>query len=94
MTLDQIKQLFTFSWSQAFSDNTGKTSITSIAGAYVTFIGGISFAYTCIIKDLNLGVQAVIVLGIGSSLIMGNKIVNGKPSDIGTASTVTEEPKS
>jgi hypothetical protein len=83
MTIETVKQVFKFSWAQVFSDQNGKTSVTSLAGAYVTFIGGLSFAYTCIIKDLNLGVQAVIVLGIGSSLLMGNKLVNGKPQDMG-----------
>lgn len=74
-----IEKLFKFSWAQAFSDQNGKTSLLSIAGGYVTLIGGIGFLWGAFIKDPNLVTQSVIMTTIGTGILMGRKIINGKP---------------
>jgi len=79
MNIEKIKQLFNFSWGQAFSDSNGKSSILPLAGAYIVFIGGLGFLYGGISKDTNLVTQSVVMTGIGAGILMGRKIVNGKP---------------
>lgn len=68
-----------FSWAEMFNDNTGKTCVSSFAGLIVTLIGAGTFAYTTIIKSLELTTQSVIVIGIGAALLGVNKVMNGKP---------------
>jgi len=68
-----------FSWSQAFSNQDGKTSITAPAGAFITFLGGVVFTYASFTRNLPIVMQAVIVLGIGASLLGVNKVMGGKP---------------
>lgn len=80
-TIEKIKLIYKFSWSQALSDLNGKTSIIALAGAYVTFIGGLGFLYGGYLKDPTLVTQAVVMTGIGTSLLMGRKLVNGKPGE-------------
>ena len=80
--LDHIKQLFKFSWSQAFSDQNGKSSILPVAGGYITFIGGLGFMYGAIVKDPNLVTQSVMMTTLGTASLLGRKIVNGKPEDL------------
>ena len=79
---EKIKSLFKFSWGQAFSDSNGKSTILPVAGAYIVFIGGLGFLYGGVIKDTNLITQSVIMTGIGAGILMGRKIVNGKPGDL------------
>jgi hypothetical protein len=79
MSAEKIRELFKFSWAQAFSDQNGKSSLLSVAGGYVTLIGGLGFLYGAVIKDANLVTQSVIMTTIGTGVLMGRKIVNGKP---------------
>ena len=74
----KLKELFKFSWAQAFSDSNGKSTVMPIAGAYITFIGGAGFIYGGIIKDANLLSQSIIMTTIGASILLGRKMVNGK----------------
>ena len=80
--IEGIKQLFNFSWAQAFSDANGKSSILPVAGAYIVLVGGLAFLYSAVIKDANLTTQSVVMTGIGAGILMGRKIVNGKPGDL------------
>lgn len=82
MSTDKLKELFKFSWAQAFSDQNGKSSILSISGAYIVLVGGLGFLYGGISKDVNLVTQSVIMTGIGAGILMGRKIINGKPGDL------------
>jgi len=82
MNTEKIKELFKFSWSQAFSDSNGKSTILPVAGAYIVLIGGLGFLYSAIIKDASMTNQSIIMTGIGSGILMGRKIVNGKPGDL------------
>jgi hypothetical protein len=84
MNLEKLQKLFTFSWAQAFSDSNGKSTVMPIAGAYVTFIGGAGFVYGGIIKDANLLSQSIIMTTIGASILIGRKMMNGKPGQLPT----------
>lgn len=58
-----------FSWKQALSDNSGKTSASSIGGILLVFISSIVFGYASFTK-YELGItQSVIMAGIGSALL-------------------------
>jgi len=70
-----------FSLPEMFNDNTGKSSASAVIGVIVAFIGAISFAYCVIIKNLELGMQAVTVIGIGSSLLGVNKWMNTRTTE-------------
>jgi len=91
--LDNLKKLYAFSWGQAFSDTNGKTTIVPVSGFYVVLIGGIGFIYGGIIKDSNLVTQSVLMVTIGSGLLLGRKIVNGKPGEMPTIDNCVEDPK-
>lgn len=87
MEIPKIKMIGdhkTFSWGEAFSDKNGKTSMTSIAGAYITCIGGLVFLIASIGSLFNIHHaldilnQSVIVLGFGGGLLGVNKVVAGK----------------
>lgn len=87
MEIPKIKMLGVhkvFSWGEAFSDKNGKTSMTSIAGAYITAIGGIVFLIASIgsLFDIHHALdilnQSVIVIGFGGGLLGVNKVVAGK----------------
>ena len=80
--IENLKHLFNFSWAQAFSDSNGKSTVLPIAGAYIVLVGGLGFLYSAIIKDANLTNQSIIMTGIGAGILMGRKIVNGKPGDL------------
>jgi len=82
MDIEKIKQLFEFSWAQAFSDNNGKSTVLPIAGAFIVLVGGVGFLYGAIIKDANLITQSIVMTSIGAGILMGRKIVNGKPGDL------------
>lgn len=77
--LEKLGEMGSFSWKEMFSDNTGKTSGSSFTGVIVTLVGTGIFAYTSIIKSLELVTQAVIVIGLGAALLGVNKVMNGKP---------------
>lgn len=87
-----------FSWAQAFSDKTGKTSITSIGGGYITFLGGLIFAIASIgalfsiVNSMSIIADSLWVIGTGSALLGVNKIVAGKavPEDVIADPTVPD----
>lgn len=74
-----------FSWAQAFSDKTGKTSITSILAAIVIIPSMFLFTVTGIAALFSLHGATVIcanalaALGIGAAIAGVNKVMAGKP---------------
>jgi hypothetical protein len=79
---EHLKKLFSFSWAQALSDSTGKSSITAVIGLIVTFTGCTGFLYATFTKDPVALPQSTIVITLGTSIILGRKVVNGKPGEL------------
>jgi len=82
MTLETLKQVFKFSWAQAFSDQSGKSSITSVAYFLVILSGCIGFIKSIFVKDSNLTMWSVTVITAGLAAFTGKKIINGKTEAI------------
>jgi hypothetical protein len=79
--LQKIKMLgdpSKFSLSQCFSDRNGKSTIVPVMGSYIVIIGGLVFIYASILINLAIITQAVIVIGIGASLLGVSKVISGK----------------
>lgn len=58
-----------FNWKQMLSDNSGKTSASSVCGVLTCFVASIVFAYASF-THYELGIsQSVIMAGIGSALL-------------------------
>jgi len=76
----------TFSWAQAFSDRTGKTSITSILAATTVFGGMFIFIISSIAALFGIATAtticsyAVVVLTGGVGATTANKLIAGKPT--------------
>lgn len=77
--LEKLGDMRKFSWKELCSDNTGKTSPSAFSGVIVTLVGTLVFAFTAIIKNVELATQAVMVVGLGAALLGVNKVINGKP---------------
>lgn len=88
MTLQTLKELFKFSWSQAFSDQNGKSSATSVAYFLVVLSGCVGFIKSIFIKDANLTMWSVTLVGIGIGAFTGKKIVDGKAQPLGVTDDV------
>lgn len=82
MTLDTLKQIFKFSWAQAFSDQSGKSSITAVSYFLVVVAGCIGFIKSIFVKDSNLTMWSVTVITAGLAAFTGKKIINGKTQAI------------
>jgi hypothetical protein len=67
-----------FSFAELCSNNSGKTSAASTSGIYLILLAGITFAYGIYTKDSIAITNSVLVLGMGTSLILGKKIMDGK----------------
>lgn len=80
--IENIKKLFAFSWSQAFSDSNGKSTIMPVSGFYMVILGGLGFGYGAITKDAGLVNQSIVLSTLGASVLMGRKIINGKPGEL------------
>ncbi len=94
MTLDSIKKLFAFSWSQAFSDQNGKSSIVPVSGFIIICTGCIGFLKGISLHESDTVIQAVVLVGIGSGLLGYHKHIDGAPQDLGVTegdvSTITK----
>lgn len=86
--LQKIKMLgdvSRFSWSQAFSDRTGKSSITSILAAVVIIPSMTLFTISGVAALFSIHAATVIctnalaALGIGAAIAGVNKVMAGKP---------------
>lgn len=67
-----------FNFSELFSNDTGKTSMSATMGGILVFISSIVFAYASFTK-YELGItQSVIMAGIGSTLLGIRKYMNNK----------------
>lgn len=79
---ENITKLFKFSWSQAFSDQNGKSSVIPLTGTITIFVGNIGFLIGAVTKDVTVITNSVMLVTIGSAMLLGRKIVNGKPDDL------------
>lgn len=78
MTLEDINKLFKFSWAQAFSDYSGKSSIMAIVGFFLSVIGGLGFIYSLFLKDATGETNALLFATLGAGLLGYRKGVDGK----------------
>jgi len=83
MTIEKIRELFKFSWAQAFSDHNGKSNISLVAFFLVTVAGCIGFLKSIFYKDGELTMWSVTTIGIGIGAFTGKKIVDGKVQPLG-----------
>lgn len=69
-----------FSFKESFNDKDGKTSITKIASFFLLLIpGAIGFIVSAFTKNADLAIQSVAMSTLGSTVLLGCKIMNGKP---------------
>lgn len=74
-----------FSWSQAFSDKTGKTSITSVLAFIVVAPTMLVFTISGIAALFSVASAGMVItnclaaLGLGTALAGVNKVVAGRP---------------
>jgi predicted phage tail protein len=75
----------TFSWSQAFSDKTGKTSITAVLASVIIIPSMVVFTISGLAALFSITIASTIMtnslasLGIGSAIAGVNKVMSGKP---------------
>lgn len=81
MTIETLKQLFKFSWSQTFSDQNGKSSIVPIDATVIIITGCIGFLKGTVLRESDTVIQAVVLVGIGAGLLGYHKMIDGKPVD-------------
>jgi hypothetical protein len=91
----QIGDITKFSFGEMTSNDNGKTSATSTAGLYIILIGGIAFLLGVGDKmwgDKTIDIinQAVIVIGIGATLL-GVKIWSNKSETSNNINTTQNE---
>lgn len=92
MTLDQIQKLFKFSWSQAFSDQNGKSSIVPIVGTYLCVVGGIGFLHGLILKVPDSSMYGLGFATLGAGLLGYHKKVDGSPQTmLQDTTSITQE---
>jgi hypothetical protein len=78
-----IGNLQKFSFAEMTSNNNGKTSVTSTAGAYIILIGGIGFILGCVDKmfldnSVDIINQSIMMVTIGAGLLGIKNITGGK----------------
>lgn len=78
MTLDGIKKLFKFSWSQAFSDHSGKSSIMAVSGYTIILTGCLSFMYALYLKLGDGMMYSSANIAVGAGMLSYRKKINGK----------------
>lgn len=86
----KIKELFKFSWAQAFSDENGKSSVFSMSCFVVILTGCFGFIYSLITKDGNGVMYSSGIITAGLAALTGRKMVVGKP---GQLPTIEDDPK-
>ena len=89
---EKLQQLFKFSWAQAFSEDTGKSTVLPIAGSLIIFSGNLGFLLGATSKDSNVLSNSVLMTSIGAALLMGRKMVNGKSVPLPTFDEQKETP--
>ena len=72
-----------FSFAEMTSNNNGKTSVTSTAGAYIIAIGGLCFLLGCIDKmfldkSIDIITQSIAFTTIGAALLGVKNITGSK----------------
>lgn len=82
MTLQTLKALFKFSWSQAFSDQNGKSSIVPVSAFIIILTGCIGFLKGVFMKESDALIQSVVIIGIGAGLLGYHKSIDGPPKDM------------
>ena len=80
MMIGNIKK---FSFAEMTSNNNGKTSVTSTAGAYIIFIGGLGFIAGCVDKmflgnTIDIINQSIMFVTIGAALLGVKNITGSK----------------
>jgi hypothetical protein len=78
-----IGNLQKFSFAEMTSNNNGKTSVTSTAGAYIILIGGLGFILGCVDKmflgnTVDIINQSIMLVTIGAGLLGIKNITGGK----------------
>lgn len=86
MTCDVHK----FSFAEMTSNDSGRTSVTKVAGSYIIFIGGLAFLMGCIDKmflgnTVDILDQAVMFTTIGAALL-GVKNITTRKGEVITTS--------
>lgn len=87
-----MKQLFKFSWAQAFSDENGKSSIFSMSCFIVILTGSIGFLYSLFLKQPDGLMYSSGIITVGLGALTGRKFVVGKPTNLPVIEE-TQEPK-
>jgi hypothetical protein len=72
-----------FSWSELFSNETGKTSSTAFCGVVICVAGTLTFILGCfdkmwVTKSLDVINQSIMFVGIGAALMGVRKVVDSK----------------
>lgn len=83
MTLDTLKKLFTFSWSQVWSDQNGKSSGSAWSGWFLCVVGGIGFLKCVLLKESDGMMYSLGFATLGAGLLGYHKAVEGPPKDLG-----------
>ena len=85
-----------FSFSELFSNDSGKSSGTAFVGIIICLVGTFCFLLGCIDKmwishSIDIITQSIVFVGIGAALMGVRKVVGQKSND-STSSTTTEPP--
>lgn len=69
-----------FSWSELFSNETGKTSASGFTGVIICLVGTLCFLMGCVdkmffTKSVDIITQSIILVGIGVTLLGVRKVV-------------------
>lgn len=89
-TIKTIGDYSKFSWAEACSDINGKTSMTVIVGAYLSCLGATMSAIEALMNHIEEVPYFITLATLGAGIVLGRKIVNGKPS---VEDTVVENSK-
>jgi hypothetical protein len=81
--MKMIGNIKKFSFAEMTSNNNGKTSVTSTAGAYIIAIGGLCFLLGCIDKmfldkSIDIITQSIAFTTIGAALLGVKNITGSK----------------
>ena len=90
-----LSNISKFSWSELFSNDSGKTSGTAFCGIIICLVGSLCFLLGCVDKmwishSIDIITQSIVFVGIGAALMGVRKVVGQKSND--STSTTTEPP--
>jgi len=77
-----------FSWAEMVSDNSGKTSASSVGGFVLTIVGAFLAIYASIVKTPELITLATNIAMYGAGLLGLHGVMNGNSIE-----TITKEPE-